>query len=104
MPVLVLLLIPLTAPFAAVLWLVLGAWLLAIEYADFPMANHGLGFAEQRGILRARRMLSLGFGGAVLAMLLVPFLNFLVIPSAVAGAAALWVEQLRPGRAAQAAR
>ena len=44
--------------------------------------------------MRERRLLSLGFGGAVMAALAVPVLNFLVIPCAVAGATAMWVEQL----------
>ena len=44
--------------------------------------------------MRERRLLSLAFGGAVMAALAVPVLNFLVIPCAVAGATAMWVEQL----------
>jgi CysZ protein len=95
-PLLGLFLVPgvnLAAPF---LWLAFGAWMLAIEYGDYPMANHGLGFAEQRALLRRRRLLSLGFGGAASAALLVPGLNLAVIPAAVAGATALWVEQLAP--------
>ena len=79
------------APFV---WMVLGAWMLAVTYVDYPMANHGIGFAELRARLAERRLLSLGFGGAAMAALAVPVLNFLVIPCAVAGATAMWVEQL----------
>ena len=97
LPLLVLFLIPGVNAVAPFLWLLLGAWMLAVAYLDYPMANHGIGFAEQRRRLRGRRLLGLGFGGAVMAALAVPVLNFLVIPCAVAGATAMWVEQLDGG-------
>ena len=93
-PVLILFLIPglnLAAPF---IWLLFGAWMLAISYLDYPMGNHGLGFPEQRRRLAEHRYLALGFGGAAMAALAIPLVNFLVIPAAVAGATVLWVERL----------
>jgi CysZ protein len=95
-PLLALFLIPgvnLAAPF---LWLAFSAWMLALEYGDYPMAAHGLTFARQRRLLGQRRLLVLGFGAMTSAALLVPGLNLAVIPAAVAGATALWVEQLAP--------
>ena len=97
LPLLLLFLIPGVNAVAPFLWLLLGAWMLAVAYLDYPMANHGIGFAGQRRRLRGRRLLGLGFGGAVMAALAVPVLNFLVIPCAVAGATAMWVEQLDGG-------
>ena len=94
LPFLVLFVIPGINVVAPVVWLVVGAWMLAITYVDYPMANHGIGFDELLARLRERRLLGLGFGGAVMAALAVPVLNFLVIPCAVAGATAMWVEQL----------
>lgn len=92
-PLLVAFLIPglnLIAPF---LWALFGAWMLAVQYADYPMGNHGLGFPEQRKVLREKRWLSLGFGGATMLATLIPVVNFLVMPAAVAGATALWIER-----------
>jgi CysZ protein len=43
-PLLILFIIPgvnLVAPF---LWIAFSAWFLALEYGDYPMANHGLAF------------------------------------------------------------
>ena len=94
LPPLVLFLIPGINVVAPIVWMALGAWMLAVTYVDYPMANHGIGFDELRARLRDRRLLSLGFGGAAMAALAVPVLNFLVIPCAVAGATAMWVEQL----------
>jgi CysZ protein len=93
-PALLLFLIPGVNIAAPVVWMLFGAWMLAISYVDYPMGNHGLGFPEQRRRLRERRYLALGFGGAVMCALAVPVVNFLVIPAAVAGATALWVERL----------
>ena len=97
LPLLVLFLIPGVNVVAPFLWLLLGAWMLAVAYLDYPMANHGIGFAGQRRRLRGHRLLGLGFGGAAMAALAVPVLNFIVIPCAVAGATAMWVEQLDGG-------
>ena len=94
LPLLVLFLIPGVNVVASIAWMLIGAWMLALAYVDYPMANHGIEFPEMRRRLGGRRLLGLGFGGAVMAALAVPVLNFLVIPCAVAGATAMWVEQL----------
>ncbi len=91
-PVLILSL--LVAPAAPILWFLFGAWMLAIEYADYPMGNHGMTFPRQRAVLRRKRLLGLGFGGMATLALMIPGRNFLVIPAGVAGATAMWVEQL----------
>ena len=69
-----------------------------MEYADYPMGNHELDFKSQLAYLKRRRMLSLGFGATVTMALLVPLLNFLVMPAAVAGASKMWVEELSASR------
>ncbi|MGH8656477.1 MAG: sulfate transporter CysZ [Gammaproteobacteria bacterium] len=100
-PCLLLFLIPgiqIAAPF---FWFLLGAWLLALQYLDYPLGNQGLSFAQQRSVLSARRLLTLGFGVGTLGITLFPLVNFLAMPCAVAGATALWVEQIKPGMAAQ---
>jgi len=80
---------------APVVWLIFSAWMLALEYADYPMGNHGLLFKEQRSKLREKRWMVLGFGGAALVLLMIPFVNFIAMPTAVAGATVMWVEELR---------
>jgi len=82
----------LAAPF---LWALFSAWMLAIEYADYPMGNHRLHFAEQRKRLRGRKLLSWGFGGASLLMTMIPVVNFLAMPASVAGATAMWVREFK---------
>ncbi len=81
----------LAAPF---LWALFGAWMLSLEYLDYPLGNHGLTFPAIRRKLREQRFLSLGFGGAVMLATLIPIFNFLIMPVAVAGATALRVERM----------
>lgn len=79
------------APFA---WILYGAWMLAIEYADYPMGNHNLFFKEELPVLRQYRSHSLGFGGALSLLTTIPFVNFIAMPVGVAGATVLWVKRL----------
>ena len=89
-PLTVLLLVP---AIGQVLWAAFSAWMLAISFADYPMANHGLSFPDQRRLLGERRWLAIGFGLAVMFAMTIPIVNFFVMPCAVAGATALWVDE-----------
>jgi CysZ protein len=88
----------LAAPF---LWALFSAWMLAIEYIDYPMANHLLHFSTQRRLLRSRRFLAYGFGGGSLLLTMIPLLNFLAMPVSVAGATAMWVGELQEASRAE---
>jgi CysZ protein len=95
-PLLLLFLVPGLNVAAPVLWLLFSAWMLAVEYLDYPMGNHGLRFSEQRRRLRRSPVLVLSFGGALLLLMLIPVVNFLAMPAGVAGATALWAGKLGP--------
>ncbi len=82
--------INLISPF---LWVVFGSWLLTLEYMDYPMGNHDLNFKQQKGLVKSRRGLALGFGGGVMIMTSIPIINFIAMPVAVAGATIMWVEE-----------
>lgn len=71
----------------------LTAWMLTLEYLSYPMGNHNRYFPDVRRWLRRHKMLGLGFGLAVTVATITPLINFLVMPAAVAGATALWVER-----------
>ncbi|HHI94160.1 MAG TPA: sulfate transporter CysZ [Gammaproteobacteria bacterium] len=94
-PFLLLFLIPVVNLIAPFTWLAFSAWMLTVEYADYPMGNHGLRSAEQKQRLGSKRLLSLGFGGAVTVATMIPVVNFLVMPAAVAGATAMWIKQFK---------
>ncbi len=101
LPFLLLFLVPGLNLAAPVLWGLFSAWMLALEYMDYPMANHGLLFPAQRQRLRARRLLALGLGSAILLLTLVPVINFVAMPAGVAGATVLWVRRFRDTAAGQ---
>lgn len=75
----------------APLWFVFGAFMLAFEYLDLPMANRGLSFPAKRQRMHARRWRHLGFGGAVTLATALPLANLLVMPAAVIGATLLYM-------------
>ena len=83
------LMVPLIGP---LIWFLFTAWMLAVQYSDFPMGNHGLLFRDQRARLRQRRFTALSFGSAAAGLTMIPVLNFVVMPAAVAGATVMWVK------------
>jgi CysZ protein len=94
-PLFILSWIPVVNIAAPVLWFLFSGWMLSLEYHDFPMGNHQLKFPEQRDKLKTQRSLTLGFGLATLAVTMIPIVNFIVIPAAVAGATALYLERIK---------
>lgn len=84
---------------AAPLWLVFGVWMMAIQYIDYPADNHKMSWQDMLAWLRQKRWASLSFGGAVYLVLLIPVVNILMMPAAVAGATLFWVrERTEPGQ------
>ena len=87
--------IPAVNTLAPILWFLLGAWMMSLQFVDYPMDNHQRSFKEVRSAVAERRLSSLGFGGVVAACASIPILNFFVVPAAVVGATILYVEELR---------
>jgi len=103
--VFILTLIPVINIFAPFLWLLFSSWMLAVEYLAYPMENRKLYFSQVKTRLRQDRWLALGFGMVAVGAGLIPVVNFFVMPVAVAGATALWVERLsREDRAREVQR
>lgn len=76
---------------SAPLSLLIGAWIMAVQFADFSPENRGLSFREARYVLGDRQALVLGFGLPTAFGIGIPFLNLLVAPAAVAGGTAVWL-------------
>jgi len=74
------------------------AWMMAIQYIDYPMDNHKIHFKDMLALIRSRNLSSLGFGAIVMFSLMVPVLNFIVIPAAVCGASIFWVKEFKQHR------
>jgi CysZ protein len=76
--------------FAALIWIIFSAWMMAIQYIDYPADNHQMSFPEMLNYLRSHRLTSLGFGILTFGATLFPIMNLLAIPAAVCGAVAFW--------------
>jgi CysZ protein len=76
------------------LWLLFGGWMMSVQYADYAADNNGIRFSDLRRSLSGDRINSLGFGLVVYLMMLIPLLNLVLIPTAVAGGTVFWVERL----------
>ncbi len=94
-PLLILFFIPGLNIAAPILWFLFGAWMLTIEYTDYPMGNHNLLFSRQRKLLGKRRIRSLSFGSIINLLTIIPIINFFAMPMAVCGATAYWVDSLK---------
>lgn len=71
------------------------AWLLAIQYCDYPFDNHKISFARMRNALSEQRVMNFTFGALVSLFTMIPFVNLVVMPVAVCGATAMWVREYR---------
>jgi len=91
-PLLILFIIPVVNVAAPFIWFLFTAWMLAIEYGDYPMGNHDIDFKQQREKLGLNRGLAFGFGSGVMLLTMIPVVNFIAMPVAVAGATRLFVE------------
>ncbi len=100
LPLLLLSFMPLINIAAPVIWFLFGAWMLALEYMDFPLGNHGHTFPGIRRIIARQRSAAFGFGMAALLLSMIPVVNFIVVPVAVSGATRLWVLHIQPRTAA----
>ena len=71
------------------------AWMMAIQYCDYPFDNHKVPFELMKNELATKRNMTVTFGGLVSLCMLVPIVNLVVIPVAACGATAMWVKEYR---------
>jgi len=78
-----------------ILWFLFLAWMMAVQYKDYPFDNHKISFTEMKQELTARKGLSYSFGMTTALFSMVPLVNLVVMPVAICGATALWVDHYR---------
>ncbi|MBY7834252.1 sulfate transporter CysZ [Vibrio fluvialis] len=92
----ILLLIPaLGQTLGPILWFIFTAWMLAIQYCDYPFDNHKVTFNDMRNSLKQKQGKAYTFGMLVSVLTTIPVVNLLVMPVAVCGATAMWVNEFR---------
>ena len=75
---------------------VTGGWCYALDFTSYGFENNHIPLKATYPALKRYRKTCLIFGICVWLSLLIPFLNLFIIPTAVCGGTALWVDILRP--------
>jgi len=78
--------------FGQIIWFLFIAWMMAIQYKDYPFDNHKVPFAKMKEMLKQNQGLSYSFGVTVAVFSMIPIVNLVVMPVAICGATALWVD------------
>ena len=78
-----------------IVWLIFGAWMLALQYADYAADNEGISFTETRKMLWQHKGDAIGLGLIIYIVAMVPVLNFIIIPISVNAGTLLWLKQVR---------
>lgn len=80
---------------APVIWFALSAWMAVIQYCDYPFDNHKIPFSQMKQSLGQHTWHNMGFGALITCCTMIPVVNFFIMPIAVCGATALWVDRYR---------
>lgn len=76
-------------------WFLFLAWMMAIQYKDYAFDNHKVPFTDMKHILADNKGLSYSFGITTAVFSMIPFVNLVIMPVAICGATALWVDHYR---------
>ena len=79
------------------LWFLLGAWMMSLQFLDYPLDNHRQSFKAVVEFAGQERLTTMGFGGSVALCVSIPILNLIIVPAAVAGATLLYCDQQAGG-------
>jgi CysZ protein len=78
--------------FGQIIWFLFISWMMAIQYKDYPFDNHKIPFTQMKDILKQNQGISYSFGVTVALFSMIPIVNLVVMPVAICGATALWVD------------
>jgi CysZ protein len=77
------------------IWFLFVFWMMAIQYKDYPFDNHKVPFNNMIVAIKKKQKLSYSFGGTVAIFSMIPIVNFIVMPIAICGATAIWVDHYK---------
>lgn len=90
---LLLLLVPGVNVVISIIWFLFSAWMMALQYADYPMDLHRISFSDMQQRMRLYFWKYLSFGCCVTVVMLVPIVNFFAMPAAVIAATLMFVDE-----------
>ncbi len=77
---------------APIAWFLLAAWMMCIQYVDYPYDNHKISFADMKKDLKQQRLASFAMGAVISLAMTVPILNLVIPPAAVCAGTKYFVE------------
>jgi CysZ protein len=87
--------IPLVNLIVPVLGLIWGAWVMTLQYTDYPADNNKVSFSDLRKRVKKPIYSTLGHGGSIMLGSMIPLVNIFVMPIAVAAGTLFWVNELK---------
>jgi CysZ protein len=82
--------------FGPIIIAMLSSWGCAMDYTSYGFENNRISLKLTRKALSSQKPLCFGFGLCVWACMLIPIINFFIVPAAVCGGTALWNQKFRP--------
>ncbi|MGJ3494225.1 putative sulfate transport protein CysZ [Piscirickettsia salmonis] len=96
MILMILLFIPGINLIVSLLWFIFNCWMQAIQYIDYPMDLFKYPFKHTLTATRQTPLTAMSFGLVCFVCTMIPLLNLIAIPAAVAGGTLLWSERIQP--------
>lgn len=84
--------IPVINVISPILWFLLAAWMMCIQYVDYPYDNHKISFDDMKKDLQNQRLASFVMGAVISLAMTVPILNLVIPPAAVCAGTKYYVE------------
>lgn len=87
--------IPVINIISPLLWFLFGSWMMVIQYCDYAFDNHKISFQTMKTTLQKDRFNNMPFGALVSLITMIPIINLFIMPAAVCGGTAMWVDRYR---------
>lgn len=87
--------IPVINIISPLLWFLFGSWMIVIQYCDYAFDNHKISFTKMKETLKKDRLNNMPFGALVTLITVIPLINLFIMPAAVCGGTAMWVDRYR---------
>ena len=87
--------IPVINVISPFLWLLFGAWMMAIQFTDYAADNNEVSFSDLKSRLGSSRLQSVLFGLPLYVLVAIPVVNLVALPVGVAGGTVFWFHHLR---------
>jgi len=78
------------------LWIMFAVWMAALQFLDYAADNEQIPFNQMRILLNEQRGKTFMFGFIVWASMMIPILNFILIPVVVIAATRYWFAHYQP--------